>query len=66
VAARDFSSAAIVVGAATGIVGGVTGVAYAFYSHKAKAENVIKIAQSLNSEKVSEVAQLAQGLGGLQ
>jgi membrane associated rhomboid family serine protease len=66
VIAQDFSSAAIVVGATTGIVGSVTGVAYAFYSHKAKAENIVKIAQSMNPEEVSETAQLAQTLGGLQ
>jgi membrane associated rhomboid family serine protease len=66
VAAFDFSSAAIIIGAVAGIVGTVTGVAYAFYSHKAKAENIVKIAQSLSKEDVDEVAELAQSLGGIQ
>jgi hypothetical protein len=65
VAAQDFSSAAMAVGAATGIVGGVTGVAYAFYSHKAKAENIVKIAQSLSKEDAEETERLAQSLGGI-
>jgi hypothetical protein len=66
VRAGDFGSAAMVIGAATGIVGGVTGVAYAFYSHKAKAENLVKLAQSLSKDEVEETAQLAQSLGNLQ
>jgi hypothetical protein len=66
VRAGDFGSAAVVIGAATGIVGGVTGVAYAFYSHKAKAENLVKLAQSLSKDEVEETAQLAQSLGNLQ
>ncbi|GHU90696.1 hypothetical protein FACS1894202_10920 [Clostridia bacterium] len=64
--AADYGSAAMIIGATIGIVGTVTGVAYAFYSHKAKAENIVKIAQSLTKEDVDEVATLAQSMGGLQ
>jgi hypothetical protein len=66
VASGDFSSAAVVGGAATGVVGGVTGVAYAFYSHKAKCENIVKITRELDKEEIEEASQLAQSMGGLQ
>lgn len=66
VAAADYGSAAVIIGATTGIVGAVTGVAYAFYSYKAKCENLIKIAEGMNQEKISATVELAQGLGGLQ
>jgi hypothetical protein len=56
----------VVVGAATGVVGGVTGVAYAFYSHKAKCENIVKITRELDREEIEEASQLAQSMGGLQ
>jgi hypothetical protein len=66
VSAQDFGSASVVVGATSGIVGTVTGVSYAFYSYKAKAENIVKIAQSLSKEDAEQTAQLAQSMGGLQ
>jgi hypothetical protein len=65
VLASDYGSAVVVIGAVTGIVGTVTGVAYAFYSHKAKCENIVKIAQALDKKDAEETAQLAQSLGGL-
>jgi membrane associated rhomboid family serine protease len=66
VLAQNYDSAAVIIGTTIGIVGTVTGVAYAFYSHKAKAENIVKIAQSLTKEEIDEVAELATSLGGMQ
>lgn len=66
IAAADFGSAAVIIGALTGIVGTVTGIAYAFYSYKAKCENIVKIAEGMKQEKLSAAVELAQGLGGLQ
>jgi membrane associated rhomboid family serine protease len=66
VGADDFSSASVVIGAVTAVVGTVTGIAYAFYSHKAKCENVVKLSKTLSKKQVEEIKALTESIGGLQ
>ncbi|MDR0936160.1 MAG: hypothetical protein LBM98_05695 [Oscillospiraceae bacterium] len=62
----DMSNAALLASAIVAIEGVSAAVGFAFYSNKAKAENLVKIAQSLTKEEVDEVAELANSLGGMQ
>lgn len=59
---NDFASASIMLSAIIGMIGTVTGISYGFYSSKAKAENLIKIAQKNSLETITEASTLAQSV----